>query len=107
MLDLLNIGGGLGSDSNQCVGLLLLQPLSKLLLELGLVSGTTRSVLLVHLLVLGKLLLELRELGLELGLLVDLALLVGVDDLGSNKLLKSFALVLAYQVGGLADIALR
>lgn len=107
MLDLLNIGGGLGSDSNQSVGLLLLQPLSELLLELGLVSGTTRSVLLVHLLVLGKLLLELRELGLELGLLVDLALLVGVDDLGSNKLLKSFALVLANQVGGLADIALR
>ena len=69
MLGVLDIGSGLGSRGNQSVGLFLLELLCELLLELGLISSTTRAVLLVHLLVLSDLLLELGELGLELRLL--------------------------------------
>jgi hypothetical protein len=42
-----------------------------------------------------QLLLELSELGLQSGLLEDLGLLVGVDDLGGNQLIERLVSVLA------------
>jgi hypothetical protein len=107
MLNFLNISGGFGSDRNQSVSLLLFQSLCELLLEFGLVSRATRSVVFINLLVLGKLLFELGELGLELWFLKGLALLVGIDDPGCNELIGSLALVLFNQNNCLVGIGLK
>jgi hypothetical protein len=106
MLDLLDVGGSLFGGGDQGIGLLLLELLGKLLLQLGLVGGTTRAVLVVNLFVLGERLLELGELGLELGLLHGLLLLVRVDDLGSDELVEGLALVLLDDDKGLGAVGL-
>ena len=53
-----------------------------------------------------ELLLELGELGLEAGLLEDLCLLVGIDDLGCNKLVEVLVRVAGDQRIGLGRIGL-
>lgn len=65
------------------------------LLPLRLVGRGLCSVLIVDLLVLDELLLKLGELGFQRGLLEDLSLLVGVENLGSDKLIDRLARVLA------------
>lgn len=89
------------------VGLVLLVLSGQGLLKAGEVGRATRPVLLVELEVLGELLLETAELGLELGLLETLRLLVIVDDLGLDELVEGLALVRVYQGIGLGSIDLR
>lgn len=78
----------LGLSNSISLGLL------EALLPLDLVGGGACPVLLIDLLVLRELLLELSELGLQSGLLEDLGLLVGVDDLGGNQFIERLVSVL-------------
>lgn len=106
VLYFLGIGGSFLGRGYEGIGLFLLQSLRQVLLNLGLVRCTLRSVLGFYLLVLGELLLHLSELRLELGFLEDLGLLIGVDDLGSYELLQGLFLVLLDQCVGLGNIGL-
>lgn len=100
MQSLLSIGSSLLLHVVDSVGLLILVFLCQCLLEGGLLGSEACPVLLVDLLVLGDLLLDLGELGLELGLLETLGSLVGVDDLEPDELVKRLVLVLGdYGVG--------
>ena len=100
MQSLLSIGSSLLLHVVDSLGLLILVFLCQCLLEGGLLGSEACPVLLVDLLVLGDLLLDLGELGLELGLLETLGSLIGVDDLEADELVKGLVLVLGdYGVG--------
>jgi hypothetical protein len=97
---------GLVLDLRQRSLVLLLELLRQILLEGGLLGVQATAVFLVDLQVLGQLLLELGELGLEAGLLENLGLLVGIDDLGGNKLVEALVRVAGDQGVGLGCIGL-
>ena len=100
MQSLLSIGSSLLLHVVDSLGLLILVFLCQRLLKGGLLGSEACPVLLVDLLVLGDLLLDLGELGLELGLLETLGSLIGVDDLEADELVKGLVLVLGdYGVG--------
>lgn len=61
----------------------------------------------MDLLVLGQLLLELGDLGLQSRLLQDLGFLVRIDDLGGNKLVEGLSSMLAQEGIGLGGMSLR
>ena len=87
------------------VGLLLLG----CLLDVRLDRSDLGTVLSIDLLVLGQLLFQSRNLGLERVQVVDLLLLVGIDDLQLDELLGglAFGLVLVDQSLGLGRVALK
>lgn len=83
----LNVGSGLLSELSHEIGLFLLE----LLLQGLLLVCQAGPELLVKFLVLGELLLEREELGLKLRTLEMGSLLIGIDDPGSDKLVKGLA----------------
>lgn len=95
----LGLSLALGFSNGLCQLLLMLLGQGLLQLLLGLFQ--TRTPLFVQLQDLGKVFLISGEFGLEGGFVVDLSLLVGVDDLGSNELLNGLVLVLGNQRLGL------
>lgn len=92
-------------DLSNSIGLVLLV----CLLDIRLDRSNLGTVLSIDLLVLGQLLLQSCNLGLEGVQVVDLLLLVGIDDLELDELLGGFAfrLVLVDQSLGLGRIALN
>lgn len=92
-------------DLSNSVGLVLLV----CLLDVRLDRSNLGTVLSIDLFVLGQLLLQSRNLGLERVQVVDLLLLVGIDDLELDELLGgfSFGLVLVDQSLGLGRITLN
>ena len=101
----LRIDLGLFLDLSNSVGLVLLV----CLLDVGLDRSNLGTVLSIDLLVLGQLLLQPCNLGLEGVQVVDLLLLVGIDDLELDELLGglAFGLVLVDQSLGLGRITLN
>lgn len=104
---LLGTGLGLLLELANSFSLLLLVLLGQSLLELRLLGCGARSILQIDLLVLRQLLLKLGELCLEGRLLQYLGLLVGVDDLLSDKLVQVLALVLGDETIGLGGVGLE
>lgn len=92
-------------DLSNSVGLVLLV----CLLDVRLDRSNLGTVFSIDLFVLGQLLLQSRNLGLERVQVVDLLLLVGIDDLELDELLGGFAfgLVLVDQSLGLGRITLK
>ena len=100
---LVGIRLGLLCELGNRVRLLLLELIRQGLLLLGEPS----PVFLVDLLVLGELLLELEQLGLQRRLLQVGGLLVGIDDLGSHKVIERLGAVLGDDGVDLGGIGLE
>lgn len=101
---LLSLSFGLALGCSYGLRQLFLVLLSQGLLELLLGFVQSRTPLFVQLQDLSKVLLVSGELGLEGGFVVDLSLLVGIDDLGSNELGYGLVLVLGNQGLGLGCV---
>lgn len=87
----LGVGVSLVLDLAHGVGLFLLEPLHEILLQLLLLGLQARAVIGVDLLVLGYLLLELGELGLQGRFLENLGLLVVVEDARGDELVEGLS----------------